>query len=358
MSAGTRAFAAKLNKILGEDVIIPAGDLVIPRRFTSGSLSLDVILGGGFPGNLWTEITGFESSGKTAALLKMLAANQKLDDGFMTLWVASEHFDVDQAVALGVDLTRIEVVRTQAMEVAFQIMLEAASSREFDCIILDSYAALVPGEEAEKGMDEFTTATGARLMSKFTRKAGAASQRRPDGTDRPFFGIIVNQWRDDVGKIQKFGIPKTTPGGKAKNFFVYCRLEVARDSFITEKRPGTTDPVKVGQVIKFTTIKSKASAPQQVARVDFYFRDAPFLGFRRGEYDTAKEYVDTAILLGLVERAGAYYRFGGDQWQGKEALLGSVREDLGLRAAIQKEVLALASGPQALDAGRSVHEQQ
>lgn len=349
MPDDARVFAAKLNKILGDDLIISAEELVIPRRYTSGSLSLDVILGGGFPGNQWTEVIGLESSGKTATLLKMIAANQKLDPEFTVLWVAAEHFDSEQAEALGVDPTRIEVARTQAMEIALQVMNEAAESQAFDCIILDSYPALVPSEEAEKGMDEFTTATGARLLNKFIRKAGPSSQRKADGSDRPFFGIIVNQWRDQIGGFSRFGTPKISPGGKGKNYFFYCRLEVSRDDWITEKRPGIKDPVKVGQTIKYKTIKNKSAAPQQVATVDFYFVSAPFLGFTRGDYDVAKEYVDTGIAMALIERAGAYYRFNGDQWQGKDNLLAAVREDLDLRVAIQKHVLGLASDPKALE---------
>lgn len=349
MPDSTRAFAASLNKILGEDVIIAAEDLAIPRRYTSGCLSLDVILGGGFPANQWTEIIGLESSGKTATLLKMLAANQRLDPAFTTLWVAAEHFDSEQAEALGVDLTRVNVARTQAMETAFEVMVRATESHEYDCVVLDSYPALVPSEEAEKGMDEFVTATGARLLNKFIRKAGPASQRKADGTDRPFFGLVVNQWRDQIGGFAKFGTPKTSPGGKGKNYFFYARIEVSRDDWITEKIPGVKDPRKCGQVIKYRTIKNKSAAPQQVATVNFYFADAPSLGFRRGEYDTAKEYTDTAIDLGVITRAGAYYRFNGDQWQGKDALLAAVREDLDLRAAIQELVLGMASDPRALD---------
>lgn len=349
MPESTRAFTTRLNKILGEEVIISAEDLVIPRRYTSGSLSLDVILGGGFPGNQWTEVIGLESSGKTATVFKAVAANQKADPEFATLWVAGEHFDSEQAEALGVDLSRVDVARTQATEAALQIMVEAADSHEYDCIILDSWPALVPGEEAEKGMDEFTTATGARLLNKFIRKAGPASQRKADGSDRPFFGVIINQWRDAIGVFSRFGTPKTTPGGKGKNYFFYTRLEISRDDWITEKRPGIKDPVKVGQVIKHKTVKNKGAAPQQIATVDFYFVGAPFLGFRRGDYDVAKEYVDTAIALNLIERASAYYRFNGQQWQGKEALLAAVREDMDLRASIQKLVLEIASDPRALD---------
>lgn len=348
MPESTRAFAARLNKALGENVLIPAEDLVIPRRYTTGCLALDVILGGGLPGNQWTELIGMESSGKTFTLLKMLAANQAADPEFSVLWVAAEHFDSEQAQALGVDLTRVDIARTQAMENALQIMIEGAASRDYDAVILDSYPALVPSEEAVKAMDEHTTATGARLLNQFIRKVGPAGLRRHDGTDKPFFGIIVNQWRDVIGGFQKFGTPRTTPGGKGKNYFFYARIEVTREEWKTEKRPGITDPVKVGQRIRYKTVKNKSAAPQQTAWVDAYFRDAPGLGFTRGDYDTVKDSADTGIAMGVIGRGGSWYRFGGDQWQGRDALTDALRTDPGLRGQLAKAVLELASDPRAL----------
>lgn len=348
MPASTQSFVAGLNKLFGENVVVSAEDLVIPRRYTSGSLALDVILGGGFPGNQWTELLGLESSGKTATLFKCIAANQRLDPAFATMWVAGEHFDSEQAVALGVDPARVDVVRTQSMEVAFEAMVRATASKQYDCVILDSYAALSTEDETEKGMDEFTVGSGAKMMNKFTRKAGAASLRAADGSERPFFGIIVNGWRDAVGQFSRFGTPKVSPGGKGKNYFYYCRLDLSRVEWITEKRPGLKDPVKVGQKIKFVTLKNKSSAPQQVATTDFYFRAAPFLGFKRGDIDVAKEYVTVGVALGVISKRGGWYYYGDQQWQGEARLLDAVRAEPELRAQIQKQVLDLASDPLAL----------
>lgn len=333
-------FIAEMNKILGAEIIVSAEDISVLHRYTTGSLSLDLILGGGFPANLWTEIIGNESSGKTATVLKTIAANQAADPSFKTFWVASEHFDSDQARSLGVDLSRVTVARTQIMEAAFESMIRAIEGKSYNCIVLDSYPALIPAEEKEKGMDEYTMAAGARIFNKFIRKAGAASIRSADGCDQSFFGLIINQWRDAPGVFSRGAPPKTTPGGKGKNYFFYCRLEVARTEWITEKRPGLPDPFIVGQTTKFKTTKNKSAAPQQTAMVDFYFRSAPFLGFQRGDYDVAKEYANTALALGLITRAGAYYRFNGQQWNGKEALYTALRSDLSFQAELQQCVLA------------------
>lgn len=345
----TSSFVDRLNKKLGGPVAIPATELAITRRYTSGSVSLDAILGGGFPGNQWTEFIGPASSGKTATLYKTIAANQREQDVFNTLWVAAEHFDSEQAEALGVDLSQVTIVRTQLMEHAFEAMIDATDSQEFDLVALDSYPALAAQDEVDKGMDEATMASGARMMNKFIRKAGMASQRLADGSDRPFFGVIINQWRDQIGGFSPVGTPQTTPGGKGKDYFFYTRLDIRRGDWITEKRPGLKDPYKVGQTIRYRTIKNKSAAPQQSSSVDFYFRGAPSLGFKRGDYDTGKEYVDIALSLGVIERAGAYYRFDGQQWQGRDALTDAIRADILLQEGLRKAVLDMASDPKALE---------
>lgn len=337
-----------LNKSYGQFTAVSAADLIIPKRYTTGSLSADVITGGGWPGNQWSEIRGVQSAGKTSFMFKSIAANQKIDPNFHALWVAAETYDMTQAAALGVDNSRVTVVPTQQMELAFQVMIDATDSHEVDMIILDSYPALVPEEEETKAMDEFTTAVGARNMNKFVRKAGLVSKRSFDGTQRPFTGIIINQYRDKVGGFAKYGVPQTTPGGHGKDYFYHLILKLAREDWITEKRPGFGD-VKVGQAIKMTTEKNKAAAPQQTVSLDFYFRNAPSLGFRRGDFDEAKDYMTMALLFGVVAKKGAWYYYGDNKWQGKEQLLSSLREDIGLTEEISEQVLAAASTPELSD---------
>lgn len=352
LDAGALAFMANVNKKLKEELLVSADQLAIPKRFTTGSLSADVILGGGLPGNQWTEILGKKSAGKTFFAHKTVAANQRLDPRFATLWVCSESYNTEWAEALGVDNSRVVAVPTQKMEVALQVMLEATGSQEFDCIVLDSYPALVVSEEDEKAMDEFTTAAGARTLGKWTRKAGDASRRAYDGSDRPFLGLIVNQWRDKIGGFARFGIPQTSPGGNGKDYFFYVQLDIARKEFITEKRPGITDPVTVGQVNTVKTLKNKSAAPQQKIELPLYFRRAPFLGFDRGDYDVAREFFTMAKLLRVFDMRGSHYWFDGKEIaNGEDKTLAAIREDKDLQAALRAEVLEAAADPRRLDMG-------
>ena len=70
--------AALINKKLGDHTVVTADKVHVPKRITTGSLTLDVVLGGGWPMNHWVEVVGEASHGKTAIALKTIAANQKL----------------------------------------------------------------------------------------------------------------------------------------------------------------------------------------------------------------------------------------------------------------------------------------
>ena len=319
---------ASINKKYGEDIVVQGNRVKeeLPR-ITTGILAYDLMLGGGWPMNQWSEIIGDESSGKTAIAYKTIAANQALDPEWIAMWVAAEEFVPEYAAAIGVDLERLWVVETNIMEHAYDLIIRTMQNRAVDCIVLDSLPALVPSDENEKTMAEFQMGLGARLTGKFFRKSSKAQKRSMVNEDRGCTGLIINQWREKIGVM--YGDPRTTPGGKAKNFHYFCRVEVKRDEWIKEKDES------VGQTIRGRTMKNKTYKPQQVAQVDFYFTDSN--GFSLGEFDTIKDIVNICIATEIVTRGGAYYNYDGQKWQGKDALLQAVREDLELQAVLKQK---------------------
>ena len=206
-----------------------------------------------------------------------------------------------------------------------------------DCVVIDSLPALVPMAEDEKNMEEFTVGRGAIATNKFFRKVGIASKRSLTEFERPFIGIMINQWRDKVGVM--YGDPRTTPGGKGKDYAFFTRIEIKRDDWL-DAGVGQ-EKHRVGQTIKIKTLKNKSAPPSQTAFVDFYF--APGGPVDRGNYDFAKEVVAMGIINKVITRAGAYYRYtvNGEQrqWQGADALLDSIREEIDLKEVIERDVL-------------------
>jgi recombination protein RecA len=328
MNDAIEAIIAAANKKYGAGTMLKGsaiGDKI--TRISSGILAFDLMLGGGWPMNQWSEIIGDESSGKTAIAFKTIAANQERDPNWVALWIAAEDFVPEYAAAIGVDLDRLWVVQNNVMEEVYDLVIKALDQRAVDCIVVDSLPALVPGDEAEKEMEAFTVGLGARLTGKFLRKSGKAQKRSLVEEDRGCTGLIINQWRDKIGVM--YGDPRTTPGGKAKNFHYFVRCEVKRDEWITDKDE------KIGQSIRARTLKNKTYRPQQVAVVDFYFADTR--GFSLGDFDTVKDIVNIGIAIGAITRAGAFYSYKGQKWQGKENLVMAFREDLDLQEALRQE---------------------
>jgi recombination protein RecA len=323
-----------INKKMGDDTIVLGSEITqMGGRLTTGSVAIDVALGGGWPSNQWHELIGEASNGKTALALKTIAANQKNDPEFTTVWVAAEEWVPGYAEMCGVDVSRVYVVSTNIMEEAYEAVIKIVESKAVDCIVLDSLPALVPGAEDQKEMEEATVGRGALLTNKFFRKVGKASKRSLIRPERPFIGLIINQWRSKVGVV--YGDPRTTPGGLGKDYAFFTRIEVRRDEWI---EAGTgQEKRKVGQSIKVRVIKNKSAAPGQVAVVDFYFANGGDLN--AGDFDFAKEVVAIGILNKVITRAGAYYRYGESQWQGQDGMLQAIREDIDLQETLQRDVL-------------------
>lgn len=343
MNDEAKKVMALLNKKFGDNVVVIASDIrsdLIPR-ITSGSTTLDYVLGGGFPGNQWNELIGEPSHGKTALALKTIAANQSLNPEHTTVWVAAEQWVPEYAAMCGVDTARVIVIETSIMEEAYQAVIQFAESKSVDAIVIDSLPALSPAPEMEKDMSQATVGRGALLTNKFFRVVGTAMKRSLIEDERPVLGLIINQYRMKIGVMH--GDPRTTPGGEGKNYAFFTRCEVKRDEWI-EIGSGN-NKVRVGQRIKVRTLKNKTAPPQRIAYFDFYFAEGG--DCVPGEFDFAKEVVSLAVVKGIIERKGGWYYYGERKWQGIEPVIASIREEVDLKEVIQKLVLESSDIPMA-----------
>jgi recombination protein RecA len=326
---------AGLNKKFGEGTVVVGKDItqeLIPRM-TTGSVTLDYALGGGWPANQWNELIGESSHGKTGVALKTISANQALDPDFTTVWIAAEQWVPQYAEMCGVDTSRVIVVETTVMEEAYDAAIAFAESKAVDAIVIDSLPALSPSPEIEKNMDEFTVGRGAMITNKFFRKIGQAMKRSLIEDERPVLGIVINQWRMKIGVMH--GDPRTTPGGQGKDYAFFTRCEVKRDEWI-DIGP-TSNKVRIGQRIRVRTIKNKTAPPQRVAYFDYYFANGGPVD--PGNYDFAKEIASMAIIKEVVDRRGGWIYYGERKWQGIESLITSLREEIDLKEELQQLVL-------------------
>lgn len=336
---------AEINKALGEGTVYKGSairDKVLPR-ITSGSMSLDWSLGGGWAANQWNEVVGDESSGKTAMVYMAIAANQALDPAFLTVWIAAEEFVHEYAEMWGVDTARLIIIDTNVMEEAYDAAIKFLDSHEIDCLVIDSLPQLIPESEDEGAMEDFQVGLAARLNGKFFRKGRKALKRSQTSTEaeRSCTGFIINQWREKIGV--RYGDPRTTPGGRAKDFTYFIKVEVRRDEWIE-----TSGKKRVGQAVVVRNIKNKTAPPSRYAYYDFYFEDVVNedgeVVYKAGTIDVAKEMIAMGSEMDVIVRRGAYYDFpDGTTVKGKDALAAKAGDPEAV-ALVRKHVMARMNG--------------
>jgi len=256
----------------------------------TGSIGLDSALGvGGVPRGRIIEIFGPESSGKTTLALHIIAEAQKA--GGVAAFVDAEHaLDPEYARRIGVKLQELLISQPDTGEQALDIVESLVRSGNIDIIVVDSVAALTPKDEIEGEMGQQHVGKQARLMSQALRKLTAIAARSKT------IVIFINQIRMQIGVM--FGNPETTPGGKALKFYTSVRLDIRRIASIKKGEE------VVGGRVRVKVVKNKVAAPFKTTEFDLLYNEGIS---REGELLALGE------KFGLVEKAGATYKFNGEK---------------------------------------------
>jgi len=297
---------------LGAEEIIE-GLQVIP----SGSLTLDIATGvGGFPRGRVIEIFGPESSGKTTLALSAIGQAQKA--GGTAAFIDAEHaLDVAYAQKLGVKVEDLLVSQPDTGEQALEIAEALVRSGAIDVVTIDSVAALVPKAEIEGEMGDSLPGLQARLMSQALRKLSGAIAKSLTTV------IFINQIRMKIGVM--FGSPETTTGGTALKFYSSIRLDIRRIENIKENQE------TVGGRVRVRVVKNKVAPPFKQAEFDVYFNE----GISR-----IGEIVDLGVDKGIIEKAGAWYSYGGTRiGQGRENAKEFLRNNKDAAGEIEKKII-------------------
>ncbi len=311
----------QITKQFGTGSIMKLGETrkIDVELLPSGSLSLDLALGGGYPKGRIIEIYGPESSGKTTLALHAIAEIQK--QGGQAAFIDAEHaLDPAYAKKIGVDTDNLFISQPDNGEQALEITETLVRSGAVDLIVVDSVAALVPQAEIDGDMGDSQMGLQARLMSQAMRKlTGIISKSKATV-------IFINQIRMKIGVM--FGNPETTTGGNALKFYASVRMDIRRIGQIKEG-----DDV-AGNRTKVKIVKNKIAAPFRTAEFDIMYNEG---------ISKVGDVLDLAVQKGIVDKAGAFLKYNGETLaQGREAAKATLKANPALLNEIDHKVRVAA----------------
>ena len=287
----------QIERNFGKGSIMRLGDASRMRveTISTGALTLDLALGGGYPKGRVVEVYGPESSGKTTLALHAIAEAQK--QGGSCAFVDAEHaLDPVYAKKLGVNIDELLISQPDAGEQALEIADTLVRSGAISVMVIDSVAALVPRAELEGDMGDTHVGLQARLMSQALRKLTSSISKSN------CLVIFINQIRLKIGVM--FGSPETTAGGNALKFYSSVRLDIRRIGAIKDK-----DDI-VGNQTRVKVVKNKVAPPFRTVEFDIMYGEG---------ISKHGELIDLGVAADIIDKAGAWFSYNDQRiGQGKE----------------------------------------
>jgi recombination protein RecA len=311
---------SQIEKNFGKGSIMRLGEGTVAegiQSISTGSLTLDIATGiGGLPRGRVVEIYGPESSGKTTLALGVVAQAQAA--GGTAAFIDAEHaLDVTYAQKLGVQIEDLLVSQPDTGEQALEVAEALVRSGALDVVVVDSVAALVPKAEIEGDMGDSLPGLQARLMSQALRKLTASISKSHTTV------IFINQIRMKIGVM--FGSPETTTGGNALKFYASMRLDIRKIENLKDNQE------IIGGRVRVKIVKNKMAPPFKQAEFDIFFNEG---------ISHTGEVVDLGVEKGIIEKAGAWYSYGGNRiGQGRENVKEYLKQNPDVSREIEEKIL-------------------
>jgi recombination protein RecA len=297
-----------------------ATEVEIERQPTP-SLSLNVGLKGGFAYGRQVLIWGNKSAGKSSFCLQMIADAQK--EGKTCAWIDSEQsYSPEWAAKLGVDSEKLIYSPAKTINDMVDVGIDLMNAG-VDLIVVDSISALLPAIYFEKDGSELKELQDTKQIGAEAKDMTHAVKMLNYANKNTLL-VLISQQRNSFGGMHATHIPT---GGMAVKFFSSTIVKLwsseSEASSIKDKVTVGDRLIeqKVGRPVNWTIDYNK-TGPQFIGgSYDFYFQ-----GNHVG-VDTIADLVDTAELMGIIERGGAWYTVLEERLQGRAKVVEYVREN-------------------------------
>ena len=291
---------------------------------------LDRIIGGGLKRGRIHLFTGEFATGKTFLAQRAIVSAQK-NGGKCVLIDAERRYDPKWFELTGIDIKNLIVVRPNFGEQAIDAVIDFIKQK-VDVIVIDSFAALLPLEESEEGMEQKFIGLQARMLNKAFRKIVPLN----DNT----VIIATNQQRQEIGSRFHPGVQQRMAGGVGQYYYASLILQVRRRGWLTEKGGKVEEPdeeakdikrKRIGFVMECFVQKCNYAPPFERCQIPF--------NFYTGQLDNLASLVDLAVDMGIIRQAGPWFNYEEQKVMGKQAICDWFNQDLSRLEKLKEEIL-------------------
>jgi recombination protein RecA len=303
------------------------------------SPGLNKALGGGFPYGRQVLLWGSKSSAKSSLCLQTIGLAQK--EGKLCAWVDAEmSYDAEWAERLGVDPTQLIYSEARSINDMVDVVV-ALLHAGVDMIVIDSISSLLPAVYFEKDSTELKQLDNTKQIGSESKDLKHAWMmiNYANNQEKPALIVAISQARNNITAMYTQSIPT---GGNATQFFSSTIVKLFSSSSDGQAIKGKIQvgdkliEQKLGRTVRWEVQNSKTSAPGESGEYGFYYK-GDLIGI-----DVIGDLVDTAELVGYVERTGAWYILpDGTKVQGRDAFVKRVREDSALQQELRDKVNGL-----------------
>src|SRR6056300_461042 len=265
----------------------------------------------------------------------MIGMAQK--EGKVCAWIDAEmSYSEDWARTLGVDPDNLiySTARTinDMVDVGTDLMQAGA-----DIIVVDSISALLPAVYFEKDSNELKQLENTKQIGAEAKDMTNAVKmlNYANNQTKPTLLVLISQARNNITAMYTSQQPT---GGMATKFYSSTIIKLfssESDNQAIKGKIHSGDKIieeKIGRKVRWDVQFSKTSPAFQSGEYDFYFRGND-IGI-----DSIADLVDTAEMLGFIERSGAWYTVNGERFQGRDKLILGVKEDVDIQESLIDKV--------------------
>jgi recombination protein RecA len=316
---------------------ITSGDSIEIIKQKTPSISLNHALKGGLGYGRQVLIWGNKSAGKSSFCLQMIADAQK--EGKICAWIDAEaSFDPEWAEKLGVDVKQLIYSNARSMnemvDVGVQLMKAGV-----DILIVDSISALLPAIYFEKDSEELKQLENTKQIGAEARDMTNAVKmlNYANNQEKPTLLVLISQQRNNIGAM--FASHQPT-GGHAVKFFSSTIVKLWSSESDNQAIKGkiiSGDKViesKIGRVVNWHIDFNKTGPSFVSGSYDFYFDGDGTIGV-----DKVADLVDTAELVGAIQKGGAWYTVFEERLQGRAKVIEWLKDHPEKISELEKKVI-------------------